>query len=276
MTDHIFQFVPHIIIEDGNLKPRGETPILLSVEIKRLIPTVMRLVRLYQVAFPDRQPLIQINNRESIIKALIDFLNLVDIHHFPLNPIWQWHEEEDNYYVNQDGYPIHPWLFEIPVKVVGYASHDIEPETYGKAVAFITRLGWVGGIKEIALSHKEKLFGNHPWDFGNLDSFRLTPLIPILEKMDLAAPLDGLPALIKMVQHDTDTFFLDACSLCESFSGKEFEWTSDNFHWFCQDWQKAKPIYQKAEGLNQWADTPERLHLIWTTLRQAHSRLPKR
>ncbi len=75
MTDHTFQFAPH------NLKPRGETPILLSVEIKRLIPTVMRLVRLYQVLFPDREPRIQINSRESIIKAIIDFLNLVDIHH---------------------------------------------------------------------------------------------------------------------------------------------------------------------------------------------------
>lgn len=271
MIDHTFQFAR------PPFAPRGDTPILLSVEIKRLIPTVMRLVRLYQVAFPDRQPTIQINSKEDIIKALVDFLSLVDIHHFPLNPLWQWYEEEDNYCVSQDGYPIHPWLFEMPVRPVGYVSHDIEPETYGEAVAFITRLGWLGGIEEIALPHKKKLFGNHlTWDWSDLDSLRLTPLIPILEQMNLPAPLDGLPALIKMVQHNTDTFFLDACSLCGSFSAPEFEWTDENFLWLRGDWKKAKPIYQKAEAVNQWADTPERLHLIWSTLRQAHSRLPKR
>ncbi len=190
--------------------------------------------------------------------------------YFPLNPIWQWHEQEDNYYVSKDGYPIHPWLFEIPVKPVGYISHDVEPETYGKAVALVTRLGWMGSYQEIARTHIEALRSNHPWDFSDLDSIRLTPLIPILGQMNLPAPLDGLPALIKMVQHDTDTFFLDACSLCGSFSGPEFEWTEENVSWLCRDWKKAKPIYQKAEGLNQWADTPERLYLIWTTLRQAH------
>ena len=106
--------------------------------------------------------------------------------------------------------------------------HDVEPLSYGEAVALIMRLEWIGSGIEIGRTHVEELFGNQlTFSFHDLDSFQLTPLIPILEEMNLPSPLDGLPDLIKMVLHETDTFYLDACPLCGHFSGTEFEWRED-------------------------------------------------
>ena len=157
-------------------------------------------------------------------------------------------------------------MSKIPVCPVGFATHDIEPDDYGDLVGLITRLESVSAKPIATLKLDDQ------WSQEELVCFRFTHTIPILEEMNLPEPIDGLPSLIKMVLHETDTFYLDACPICGSFSGPEFEWTVENFKWFREDWRKAKPIYSKSDQLIKWTNkNQDRLRAVSAILRKAHS-----
>lgn len=233
--------------------------ILLLAETKELMPTVIRLAELYQVAAPSELPTITLSDREEILDAITIFLNFVDKHHFPL-----YLDLEEEEILGDERY--HPWLSEIPAKVLGFATHDIEPDNYGDLVRLLARL-------ETVFDNTTSAFGKYggEWSQEELNSFRLEPICAILEEMNLPPPLDGLSSLIKMVLHDTDTFYLDGCPICPC-SGPDFKWTVKNFKWLQEDWLLAKPIYKKSQKLIKWSNNnQERLKEVSAILKKAHS-----
>ena len=192
-------------------------------------------------------------------------------HHFPLFGV-----EEDDEFMDETidqwmgewiDQTYHPLLDQISVYPMAIANHDIQPTDYGDLVALIY---WLATINP---SPPNLVCGQAPnliWDRESKDEFRFMPILIYLEGMNLQPPLNYLPGLIRSVLHQTDTFFLDACPLCGGFSGPDFAWTVENFIWFRDDWQKAKPIYEGNQELIKWSNNTERLVKISQILRKAH------
>lgn len=151
---------------------------------------------------------------------------------------------------------------------MGFSHHDIEPTDYGDLVAL---LYWLGKMDTERPKFKCDFRIEEVWTLDDALKFRLSPVIPILEGMDLKTPLIFLSGLIKSILHETNTFYLYACPLGCGFERNVFSWTVENFIWFRDDWQKAKPIYEGNEELIKWSSNPERLTEISMILKQAFS-----
>ena len=248
-------------------------PIQLPLMRKKLMPTIIRLAKLMSVAAPEKKVHFALNNQEELEVQIRAFRYLVNENHFPLigyeeddefmdETIDQWMDE----WIDQT---YHPLLNQIPVHPMAIANHDIQPTDYGDLVALIY---WLATINP---SPPNLVCGQAPnliWDRESKDEFRFMPILIYLEGMNLQPPLTYLPGLIRSVLHQTDTFFLDACPLCGGFSGPDFAWTVENFIWFRDDWQKAKPIHSGNQELIRWSHrSPERLAEISQILRKAHS-----
>lgn len=244
--------------------------IVISPSTKKLMPTIIRLAELVAVADPEKQYKLPINSQEELEVQILAFRDLVNERHFPL---FGYDEDDDCLYeeVNQweEGWidqTYHPLLDSIPLRPLGFADHDIDPSDYGDLVGL---LYWLSTVNRKSTPVPGSSF---TWPFPEQRKFNPTAVATILEGMDLNAPLTHLPGLIRSVLHQTDTFFLDACPLCGSFSGPDFSWTVENFIWFRNDWQVAKPIHEGNQELIRWShQSPERLAEISQILTKAHS-----
>jgi hypothetical protein len=77
-------------------------------------------------------------------------------------------------------------------------------------------------------------------------------LIEILRKTLLPEPLNALPDLILMLNHNTCNVWLDVgeCALAEG--GGYPTWCQENIAWLTEAWQQAEPLLQKIENLLNW------------------------
>ena len=235
----------------------------------------MQLAQLYRMAFPVKHgqyfgQLINLSSRsgtaESITDAALSFFTRIEEECFPLEHMWEWHDSLNDY-----GENIKPWLYDIPVKVIGL-DWGLEPKNMNEPQGLLMRLASVGNYSKQAEKHKQVLMFEHPeweWD-GLLNTFKLSHIIPILEEMILPPPFNKLPALVKYVTHETDTYFLDYT--IEDWP-HHIQWSEKSFNWLKKDWQVALQIKNQADELTDWLiENRSQLRKVWMILKIAHHR----
>ncbi len=233
--------------------------------IKKMMPTIIRLAELMTVANPGKRYRLPIDSQEELEVQILACRDLVNERHFPLFDYEndEFIEEEINQW--EEGWisqTYHPLLNRVPVRPMGFADHDVDPSDYGELVALLYWLSTVNSDPS-----PNPYLG---WESRARRKFNPAAVATILGGMDLKPPLTYLSGLIKTVTKQTETFFLDACPLCGNFLGPEFSWTVENFTWFRDDWQRARPIHSGNQELIRWSEeNPSRLVEISQILRKA-------
>lgn len=255
------------------LTPTRQPPRVQRLRLTRHFQTLIQLAKLHQIAFPDREHQedhwLKIDSDLSVVDAIMTFLQEVDEHHFPLTEVWGWVGsglQESNVDEN-----LIPWLYQIPVLAMGF-DEETSPDDHPGVIELLMRLTSVRGNSLAAQTHKQILHLIYPeWEWNNLlDTFSLSPLIPTLEQMRLLPPFHHLPSLVKVVTHETDTFFLDFTM--EHWPHYIF-WSQKSFHWLKQDWSKAKKMKNEADKLTGWLlRNHQQLPKVWAILKTAHQR----
>ena len=202
----------HLIkIKPSKIQTTQRTTIKRPTTIKdqELWEDVIQLANLYNMAFPDVHLRVEINSIVSLINAALSFLYAINEECFPLTRVWEWLSELDDYNAT-----VKRWLYNIPLTAMGL-DWDISPKRLNEPMALLVRLESVSSSR----THKQVLmFEYREWEWdGLLDTFKLNRVIPVLEDEDLILPppFDKLPALVKYVTRETDTYFLDYARLTE-------------------------------------------------------------
>ena len=265
---------PFLVRKPNQFDLSDHQPVLISPQARKLMPTIIRLAELVAVANPDKQYRLPINSQEELEVQIRAFEYLVNERHFPLFGYEddEFMEEEINQW--EEGWidqTFHPLLDSIPVRPMGFADHDVDPSDYGDLVGLLYWLSTVNRESTPApVLGTFWCLSEHRLCRPTEKKFRSEAVATILDGMDLQAPLAYLPGLISTVIKQTGTFFLDACPLCGNFLGPEFYWTAENFIWFRDDWQVAKPIHEGNQELIKWSHkSPSRLAEISQILRKA-------
>ena len=98
-----------------------------------------------------------------------------------------------------------------------------------------------------------------------LESHRL---VEALRQMELPEPLDALPDLIEMLDHNTGNSFLDVGELSLAEGGGYPLWNQEDVEWLAAEWQKAKPILDRIHRLLDWQNnTTEEIGFKLTAVR---------
>ena len=93
-------------------------------------------------------------------------------------------------------------------------------------------------------------------------------LVETLRQMELAEPLDALPDLILMLDHNTGNAWLDVGELSLSEGGGYPQWNPDDVAWLAEEWRKAEPILDRIQRLLDWQNnTPEEIAFKLTAVR---------
>lgn len=93
-------------------------------------------------------------------------------------------------------------------------------------------------------------------------------LVETLRQMELAEPLDALPDLILMLDHNTGNAWLDVGELSLSEGGGYPQWSPDDVAWLAEEWRKAEPILDRIQRLLDWHnDVPEEIAFKLTAVR---------
>lgn len=239
-----------------------------SVIIKNqpIFDDLLRLVNVYKMTSADFDLEVEINSCKSVVDAALRLFYYVEDNCFPLESVWEFDEVYSSY-----DEAIRPWLTYIPVKVVGL-DWDIEPIHMTEAGALLTRLSQVGNNSPTANRHKQVLKYQYPdWDWGQLlDTFSLSKVIDTLDDLILPPPFEKLPALIRYMNHETGTYFLDYTTADWPHN---IQWNEHNFHWLRNDWQTAKRIMDESDELSHWLiKNPGQIKKVWQILKIAHKR----
>ncbi|MGB0383659.1 MAG: hypothetical protein ACPGWR_02455 [Ardenticatenaceae bacterium] len=238
------------------------------IKDQSLLADIMRLANLYQLAFPDYTLEISINSLETWVDTAFSFFCMIEDQYFPLEHMWEWDDLFDNYEET-----IKPWLTQIPVKVVGL-DWELDPVNIIEPKALLVRLEKVGNYSDVAMKHKQMLRYQYPgweWD-GLLNTFRLSQVISTLDEMILPPPFDKLPALVKYMAHESNTYFLD---YTVADWPHHIIWNKFNLDWLKDDWNAnaARKILDQADYLTNWLiKNPQQLEKVWTILKIAHHR----
>ncbi len=238
----------------------------MIIRNQSLFDDFVRLANLYKMAFPDFQDEVTINSYDSAAGAAKTLFCMVEDEHFPLEHMWDWDDDIDNY----EG-TIRRWLTYIPAKAVGHGEL-LNPMQQTPPKALLTRLNQVGNNSSVAKKHKQVLKGEYPgWEWGDvLDTFQLIGVIDILDEMIIPPPLDKLPALIRYMNHETGTYFLDYTYEHQMY---HIQWSQSSFDWLKNDWQVARLIMDQSDELCHWLiKNPSQLEKVWTILKAAHYR----
>ena len=93
-------------------------------------------------------------------------------------------------------------------------------------------------------------------------------LVETLRQMELAEPLDALPDLILMLDHNTGNAWLDVGELSLSEGGGYPQWNPDDVAWLAEEWRKAEPILDRIQRLlDLQNNTPEEIAFKLTAVR---------
>ena len=93
-------------------------------------------------------------------------------------------------------------------------------------------------------------------------------LVETLRQMELAEPLDALPDLILMLDHNTGNAWLDVGELSLSEGGGYPQWESADIDWLAEEWRKAEPILDRIQRLLDWQNNaPEEIAFKLTAVR---------
>lgn len=70
--------------------------------------------------------------------------------------------------------------------------------------------------------------------------------------MELPDPLNALPDLILMLDHNTGNVWLDVGELSLAEGGGYPQWNADDVAWLAKEWRKAQPILDRIHQLLDW------------------------
>ncbi len=247
-------------------KPTSYLAKPIMIGNQSLFSDMIRLANLYHMAFPLETLELKINSWDSVVDGALEFFYMIEDQYFPLEHMWDWDDCFDNYAAT-----IQPWLEIIPVKVLG-PDRRSRPESMIEPKALLARLNRVGGHSASACKHKQVLLCQYPdWVWGELlDTFKLSPVIEVLDQMILPPPFEKLPALVKYMSHETGTYFLDYTT---QDWPHQMMWNKFNIDWLKGDWQSALQIMNQVDDLCHWlVNNPSELEKVWTILKAAHER----
>ena len=246
------------------LKPTRPVSLRTVARIGILLPNMVRLAELIQLVFPDAKELeipIQIDNPDMVHDLVCQFLEIVNTLYFPVKSI-SWHFGS-----------LHPALQgRIPLKPLGFdnwSSQEEDPVQLMTALADVES-GSDQAIENLCLDYPE--FKDLPLPFG------FSRLPKLIEQMNLTEPLSFLPDLIKICASTTGSFFLDNSPANFEFyqeRGAGIEWSKKNVAWLKADWERAKPIHERAWRLINWTreEKEDRTAVLMGIILEAHGSL---
>ena len=157
-------------------------------------------------------------------------------------------------------------LYEIPVIPMGYDEwydgwDDLkEPAPYLLHMRYSRR-------DEDSLYLRDEFADQYP-DHQTPRYLESHRLVEALRQMELPEPLDALPDLIEMLDHNTGNSFLDVGELSLAEGGGYPLWNQEDVEWLAAEWQKAKPILDRIHRLLDWQNnTTEEIGFKLTAVR---------
>lgn len=77
-------------------------------------------------------------------------------------------------------------------------------------------------------------------------------LVETLRQTVLPEPLNALPDLIEMLDHNTNNSWLDIGELSLLDGDGYPQWQADEVAWLAEEWRKAAPILDRVQRLLDW------------------------
>lgn len=227
-----------------------------------------RLAELYEMVFPDHPEwlsggVVDWEDETEVAAAVERFLGRVSAL-FPVHDdIWDVDLE------------VVEWrLYEIPVIPMGFDEWYDDWEDLKEPVPYLLHMRYSRHDEDRSYRRNE---------FEDLYPHHLTPrylephrLVETLRQacversrsMALPEPLDALPDLIEMLDHNTGNSFLDVGELSLAEGGGYPPWNREDVEWLAEEWQKAKPILERIHRLLDWQNsTPEEIGFKLTAVR---------
>jgi hypothetical protein len=175
-------------------------------------------------------------------------------------------------------FPVHDYIWDVDLEVVEWRLYEIPVIPMGYD---IWHDEWEY-LKEPAPYLLHMLYSRHDEDrpyrrdeFADLYPDHQVPrylephrLVETLRRLKLPEPLDALPDLIEMLDHNTGNSFLDVGELSLADGGGYPLWNREDVEWLAAEWQKAKPILDRIHRLLDWQNsTPEEIGFKLTAVR---------
>ena len=175
-------------------------------------------------------------------------------------------------------FPVHDEIWDVDLEVIEWRLWEIPLIPMGFDEWYD---GW-GDLKEpspyllhMRYSRRDDDASSERDEFADLYPDHQTPrylephrLVEILRQMELAEPLDALPDLILMLDHNTGNVWLDVGELSLSEGGGYPQWNPDDVALLAEEWRKAEPILDRIHRLLDWQnDAPEEIAFKLTVVR---------
>ena len=219
-----------------------------------------RLGELYEMVFPDHPEWLAEetavwDDEEAVSGAAERFLRRVSLL-FPVHDeIW-----------DADIEVIEWRLYEIPVLPMGFDHWYEDWEHFKEPVPYLLHL--MHSREDEASAYRGDSFTDqypHQLIPRYLEPHRL---VETLSKMDLPDPVNGLSDLIDMLNQDTGNAWLDVSEYALIEGGGYPLWNAEDVIWLTEQWQLAKPIWERVERLLDWQNgSPDEIDHKLTAVR---------
>ncbi len=175
-------------------------------------------------------------------------------------------------------FPVHDEIWDVDIEVVEWRLWEIPLIPMGFDEWYD---GW-DDLKEpspylLHMRHSRRDAGNSSVrdEFADLYPDHQVPrylelyhLVETLRQMALPEPLDALPDLILMLDHNTDNAWLDVGELSLAEGGGYPPWSPGDVAWLTAEWQKARPVLDRIYRLLDWQNgAPEEIAFKLTAVR---------
>lgn len=220
-----------------------------------------RLGELYEVIFPNHpewldEETADWESEEAIIGAVERFLSRVNVL-FPVHDdIWDIDLE------------VIEWrLYEIPVISMGFDEWLDGWDDFKEPIPYLLHMRHSRCDEDSPYLCDE--FANEYPD--HLVPLYLEPhrLVKILRGMALSEPLNALPDLIEMLDHNSGNAWLDVGEYALAEGGGYPQWTAEDVAWLAEKWQEAKPVMERVDCLLDWQNSsPDEIAFKLTAVRE--------
>lgn len=157
-------------------------------------------------------------------------------------------------------------LYEIPVIPMGYDEWYDGWDDLKEPAPYLLHLRYSQHQEEHSPFRDDftDLYPDHQLS-SYLEAHRL---VETLRQMELPEPLNALPDLILMLDHNTGNAWLDVGELSLAEGGGYPQWNADDVAWLAEEWRKAQPILDRIHQLLDWQNgSPDEVAFKLTAVR---------